>query len=222
MPNFQCSVCSKAFEVPQAALDKYPGWQPKHCREHSKQRSAREPQLLTQNTEVGGVGRGRTVREENLTIGQVLSKYSGGPESGVFTDGSAAPNPGPGGWGVVWVESGEILGQKHGYDPDTTNNRMELTAVLEALRSIPEGSSAQLFSDSQYVVKGMSQWVAGWQKRNWRKADGKPVLNDDIWKRLVEIASSRKIQWNWVEAHAGQVENERCDALANRAIDEAP
>ena len=140
----------------------------------------------------------------------------------IWTDGACRGNPGHGGWAYIIRADDGTEDVCYDYDPSTTNNRMELTAVLEALRSIPEGSSAQLFSDSQYVVKGMSQWVAGWQKRNWRKADGKPVLNDDIWKRLVEIASSRKIQWSWVEAHAGQVENERCDALANRAIDEAP
>ena len=155
MPNFQCSVCSKAFEVPQAALDKYPGWQPKHCREHSKQRSAREPQLLAQNTEVGGAGRGRTVREENLTIGQVLSKYSGGPESGVFTDGSAAPNPGPGGWGAILRWGGiekELLGGELG----TTNNRMELKAVIEGLTALKKTSRVTVYTDSQYVQKGLS------------------------------------------------------------------
>ena len=98
---------------------------------------------------------------------------------------------------------------------------MELTAALEALRSIPDGAEATLFSDSQYVVKGMSEWVKGWQRRNWRKSDGKPVLNDDIWKQLIQAAVGRTIHWSWVEGHAGHEENERCDALANRAIDEA-
>jgi len=83
------------------------------------------------------------------------------------------------------------------------------------------GSEATLFSHSQYVVKGMSEWVKGWQRRNWRKSDGKPVLNDDIWKRLIQAALGRTIHWSWVEGHAGHEENERCDALANRAIDEA-
>lgn len=139
----------------------------------------------------------------------------------IWTDGACRGNPGQGGWAYIVRADDGVEEVCYDYEPSTTNNRMELTAVLEALRSIPEGSSVQLFSDSQYVVKGMSEWVAGWQKRNWRKADGKPVLNDDIWKQLVDVTANREVQWSWVEGHAGHDENERCDALANRAIDES-
>ena len=214
MPNFQCSVCSKAFEVPQAALDKYPGWQPKHCREHSKQRSARKPQLLTQNTEVGGAGRGRTVREENLTIGQVLSKYSGGPESGVFTDGSAAPNPGPGGWGVVWVAGGEILGQKHGHDPDTTNNRMELRALIEAFKMLPEDAVTKVLTDSRLCVNTITQWAPGWERKGWKKKSG-PIKNLELVQELLRLYRSHpKCELTWVAAHSGNRWNEYADSLA--------
>ncbi len=139
----------------------------------------------------------------------------------IWTDGACRGNPGPGGWAfIVRAEDGteEVC---YDHARSTTNNRMELTAVLEALKILPAGSSATVFSDSQYVVKGMSQWVVGWQRKNWRKSDGKPVLNDDIWKQLVEVAGIRDVAWQWVEGHAGQEENERCDALANRALDEA-
>ena len=139
----------------------------------------------------------------------------------VWTDGACRGNPGPGGWAYIIRASDGTEEVCYDYESSTTNNRMELSAVLEALRSIPEGSSVQLFSDSQYVVKGMNEWIVAWQRRNWRKADGKPVLNEDIWKQLVEAAAKREIEWNWVEGHTGQDENERCDALANRAIDEA-
>ncbi|MEE2890223.1 MAG: ribonuclease HI [Planctomycetota bacterium] len=139
----------------------------------------------------------------------------------IWTDGACRGNPGPGGWAYIVRASDGNEEVCYDYDSSTTNNRMELAAALEALRSIPEGSSVSLFSDSQYVVKGMSEWVAGWQRRNWRKADGKPVLNDDLWKQLVAVAANKQIEWVWVEGHAGQNENERCDVLANRAIDEA-
>ena len=139
----------------------------------------------------------------------------------IWTDGACRGNPGPGGW-VYIVRAGDGSEEVcYDHQPTTTNNRMELTAALEALRSVPEGAEATLFSDSQYVVKGMSEWVKGWQRRNWRKSDGKPVLNDDLWKQLVQANSGIQIHWKWVEGHAGHEENERCDALANRAIDEA-
>ena len=139
----------------------------------------------------------------------------------IWTDGACRGNPGPGGWAYIVRAHDGSEDVCYDHDASTTNNRMELTAALEALRSIPKGSRATLFSDSQYVVKGMSEWIPGWQRRNWRKSDGKPVLNDDIWKQLVAVDETREIHWEWVEGHAGQEQNERCDALANRAIDEA-
>ncbi|MGB1398370.1 MAG: ribonuclease HI [Planctomycetota bacterium] len=143
------------------------------------------------------------------------------PDFRIWTDGACRGNPGPGGWGyIVRASSGEESVQ---YDAErqTTNNRMELMAVIEALKSLPGPSSVELFSDSQYVVKGMNEWVKGWQRRGWKKSDGKPVVNDDLWKELVELAATHQVRWSWVEGHAGHEENERCDGLANQAIDEA-
>ncbi len=214
MPSFQCSVCSKVFEVPQTALDKYSGWQPKYCREHSTRRSASDPKLSARNAEVGGVGRGRTVREENLTISEVLSKYSGGPESGVFTDGSAAPNPGPGGWGVVWVEGGEIRGQKHGYDPDTTNNRMELRALIEAFKMLPEDATAKVLTDSRLCVNTITQWAPGWERKGWKKKSG-PIKNLALVQELLALYRAHpKCELTWVAAHSGNRWNEYADSLA--------
>ena len=136
----------------------------------------------------------------------------------VFTDGACRGNPGPGGWAAVIREAGETR-ELAGFDPKTTNNRMELTAAIEALASLPAGATARVVSDSRYVIDGITKWVHGWQRRNWRKADGKPVLNQEFWQRLVAETGSRTVTWEWVEGHTGHPENERCDELANQQID---
>ena len=139
----------------------------------------------------------------------------------IWTDGACRGNPGPGGWGYISRSASGDESAQCDAEQQTTNNRMELMAVIEALRSLPGSSQVQLFSDSQYVIKGMKEWIVGWQRRGWRKSDGKPVVNDDLWKQLIEIAALHEIQWEWVRGHSGHEENERCDGLANRAIDEA-
>ncbi len=143
------------------------------------------------------------------------------PDFRIWTDGACRGNPGPGGWGYIVRNTAGEEAVEYDAEKSTTNNRMELIAVIEALKSLPASSSVEIFSDSQYVVKGMNEWVKGWQRRGWKKSDGKPVLNDDLWKELIEIASKHQVRWSWVEGHAGHEENERCDDLANRAIDEA-
>ena len=139
----------------------------------------------------------------------------------IWTDGACRGNPGPGGWGYISRSASGDESSQYDAEQQTTNNRMELMAVIEALRSLPGSSQVQLFSDSQYVIKGMKEWIVGWQPRGWRKSEGKPVVNDDLWKQLIEIAALHEIQWEWVRGHSGHEENERCDGLANRAIDEA-
>ena len=136
----------------------------------------------------------------------------------VFTDGACRGNPGPGGWAAVVRESGDER-ELSGFDPSTTNNRMELTAAIEALASLPEGAEVRLTSDSRYVIDGITKWVIGWKRKNWRKSDGKPVLNQELWQRLDSENGRRKVTWAWVEGHTGHPENERCDELANIAID---
>ena len=137
----------------------------------------------------------------------------------IYTDGACRGNPGPGGWAAI-VQSDDGETELNGFDPSTTNNRMELTAAIEGLASIDEGIEAEVVTDSRYVHDGITKWVVGWQRRNWRKADGKPVLNQELWQRLVEEAGKRTVSWRWVEGHAGHPENERCDRLANLALDE--
>ena len=134
----------------------------------------------------------------------------------VYTDGACQGNPGPGGWAAVIVnpERRELAG----FEPATTNNRMELTAALEGLRALPPGSEIDLHTDSQYVRNGMQEWLARWRRNGWRTADRKPVKNADLWRALDELAAERRVHWHWVRGHNGHPENERCDELANDAI----
>jgi len=135
----------------------------------------------------------------------------------VYSDGACRGNPGPGGWGAIVRINGsekELLGG----ETTTTNNRMELTAVIRALEALKRPSRVRIYTDSQYVQKGISEWIRAWKKRGWRTADRKPVKNDDLWRRLDELNASHEVQWHWVKGHAGHPENERADLLANRGI----
>jgi ribonuclease HI len=135
----------------------------------------------------------------------------------VYTDGACRGNPGPGGWGVV-LRSGGHEKELLGGEAQTTNNRMELTAVIQGLLALKRSSKVRVYTDSQYVQKGISEWIHSWKRRGWRTADKKPVKNEDLWRRLDEAAAQHKVEWHWVKGHAGHPENERADALANRGI----
>jgi len=135
----------------------------------------------------------------------------------IFTDGSCSGNPGPGGWGALLRYDGherEILGG----EPDTTNNRMEMMAAIQALESLRRPVIARLHTDSQYLRDGITRWIASWKKRGWLTADKKPVKNADLWRELDALSQSHRIDWRWVKGHAGDPGNERADALANRGV----
>jgi ribonuclease HI len=134
----------------------------------------------------------------------------------IWSDGSCAPNPGPGGWGAI-VERGSERRELFGNHPASTNNIMELTAAIEALRTTPPGAHVILTTDSLYVKDGITRWITAWKRKGWRKSDGKPVLNQDYWRALDELAQQRHVSWEWVRGHDGHPENERCDELANQA-----
>ena len=136
----------------------------------------------------------------------------------IYTDGACKGNPGPGGWGAVLACAGREK-ELFGGDPLTTNNRMELMAVIQALGALKQGCRVRLHTDSQYVQKGISEWLAAWKRRGWRTADKKPVKNIDLWKSLDSAAQAHSIEWIWVRGHAGNVGNERADRLANRGIE---
>jgi ribonuclease HI len=135
-----------------------------------------------------------------------------------YTDGACRNNPGPGGWGVLLRAAGRER-ELSGREAATTNNRMELTAVIRALEALAPGARVRVYTDSQYVQKGISAWIHDWKRRGWRTAEKKPVKNQDLWMRLDEVARGHDVEWHWVRGHAGHPENERADALANRAID---
>jgi ribonuclease HI len=135
----------------------------------------------------------------------------------IFSDGACKGNPGPGGWGaIIRSEGGER--EIYGGEAATTNNRMEMTAVIRALESLPGRRHVRVYTDSQYVQKGISEWIRGWKKRGWRTADKKPVKNEDLWRRLDELNAAHRVEWHWVRGHDGHPENERADALANQGI----
>jgi len=133
----------------------------------------------------------------------------------IFTDGACKGNPGPGGWGAI-LRYGEHERELFGGERDTTNNRMELTAVIRALESLKRACRVELYTDSQYVRNGITVWMRDWKRRGWKTADRKPVKNQDLWQRLDELAAGHEIHWHWVKGHAGHPENERADELANR------
>ena len=137
----------------------------------------------------------------------------------IYTDGACSGNPGPGGWGAILRANGkekEIFGGER----ETTNNRMEMTAVIEALRALKRPVFARVHTDSQYVQKGISEWIYGWKRRGWKTADKKPVKNEDLWRTLDDLAARHRVEWVWVRGHAGHPENERADALARRGVEQ--
>lgn len=186
MPSFTCDSCGTSFDLPQAVLDRYPGWTPRQCR------SCRDAKPR------------RTAAPE------------ASPTDGVFTDGSADPNPGDGGWAAVWVRDGVVVDERSGGEPATTNNRMELRALIEGARMVPEGTPAILWSDSDLAVRTINEWAAGWERRGWKRKTG-PVQNLDLVKELYAIARARpELELRWIKAHAGHEWNEYADELANR------
>ena len=136
----------------------------------------------------------------------------------IFSDGACSGNPGPGGWGAI-LRSGTHEKEIWGGEPVTTNNRMELMAVIRALAMLNRSVNVRVHTDSQYVQKGISEWIHGWKKRGWKTADKQPVKNEDLWRALDEEAARHKVQWLWVKGHAGHPENERADALARLGVE---
>ncbi|MDG1415178.1 MAG: ribonuclease HI [Alphaproteobacteria bacterium] len=135
----------------------------------------------------------------------------------IFTDGACSGNPGPGGWGAI-LRYGETERELSGGEADTTNNRMELTAAIEALNALKRPCDIVLTTDSTYVKDGITPWIDGWKKRGWKNSQKKPVKNEDLWKALDEARSRHTVEWKWVKGHAGHAENERCDELARLAM----
>jgi ribonuclease HI len=139
------------------------------------------------------------------------------PQVVIYSDGACSGNPGPGGWGAILM-AGEHVKEIQGGEPATTNNRMELMAAIQALETLKRPCTVELHTDSQYVMKGISEWIHGWKARGWKTADKKPVKNDDLWRRLDAARSKHDVTWKWVKGHAGHEFNERADELARLGL----
>ena len=222
MSTFECQSCGRNFEVPQKTLEKYPAWQPKKClRCHSAMKTvtakpnqkARRPGGRPPATGAAPE-RSPGPPERDLTLAEVLKTYVGGPSTGVFTDGAAHPNPGRGGWGAVYVIDNEIVAQDWGSELQTTNNRMELTAILAGYRLVPPGQAVTVMTDSELCVKTINLWAAEWEKKGWRRKGG-PIKNLDLVQELYRVARARpEIELRWIKSHNGYLWNEYADALA--------
>ncbi len=152
--------------------------------------------------------------------GQAGRNLPGMTEVVIYTDGACSGNPGPGGWGAVLQWNGTVK-ELHGGEPQTTNNRMELMAAIQALEGLNRPATVQLYTDSKYLLDGITKWIHGWQRNGWRTAAKQPVKNADLWRRLVEAMDGHQISWQWIKGHAGDPGNERADELARLGIEEA-
>jgi ribonuclease HI len=204
MPDFTCGTCGHTFSIPDATLAKFPGWTPKQCMKCKGAKGASKP----------SAPRSSRSGEPNRTTREVLAAFKDGPDTGVFTDGAASPNPGPGGFGAVYVESGKIVSEQFGHEPHTTNNRMELKALIAGFKLVPAGTKTTVYTDSELCVNTITQWAAAWKRNGWKKKTGE-IKNLELVKELYELAQNRpEITLKWIKAHAGSRWNEYADALA--------
>jgi len=197
MSDFVCRDCGTTFSLPQPVLDRYPGWTPRQCR-------------ACRGTPGGGS------KFSSSGSGVANDSSPDDPTTGVFTDGSSSPNPGPGGWGAVYVVDDKIVDEACGHGGDTTNNRMELLALIKAVDLVPDGTEATVYSDSNLAVRTINEWAAGWEKRGWKRKTG-PVENLDLVKQAYAAYRKRpELELMWIKAHVGFRWNEYADELANR------
>lgn len=136
----------------------------------------------------------------------------------IYTDGACRGNPGPGGWGVI-MRYKETEKEYFGGEQETTNNRMEMTAIIESLQRLTRPCKVSIHTDSRYVIDGITKWIMGWKKKNWKTSKNQPVKNDDLWKKIDSLVVDHDIAWHWVKGHAGHIDNERADELANKGVD---
>jgi ribonuclease HI len=209
---FTCQTCGRDFELSQSVLDRYPGWVPRQCmdcREGAGRSAATSSRPAPAKTPSS-----RT-KTRDLTIDEVLSSYSDGPDTGIFTDGASEGNPGPGGWGAVYVVEGQVVDEAKGSDAFTTNNKMELTALIAGLGMAPADTPIDVYTDSQLIVNIVNTWADGWEARGWTKKSPGPIANLDLVKEahaLHKLKPLARIQW--IKAHSGYRWNEYADALA--------
>lgn len=218
MANFNCIQCNNSFSIPDEVLAKYPNWTPKYCPKCNPKKAN------TQNNAQGKFGatnentkkasKSSITKEEDLPLSKVLERFSEGPQSGIFTDGSSRPNPGPGGWGVVYVKDGNIINKLYGSQQDTTNNRMELTALLNAFTIAPLNEEILIYTDSELCVNTFTKWIQSWERNGWKKKTGE-IKNLDLIKQVYAKMKEKPLcKLTWIESHNGFLWNEYADSLA--------
>ncbi len=208
--TFTCRDCGKSFTMKPEVLARFPGWVPTQCLP-CKNRGKPRPKARKASARRGA----GSSKEENLTLEAVLAKYTAGPHDGVFTDGACSGNPGPGGWGTVWVQDGEVVDQRRGKDAQTTNNRMELAALIAAYEMLPPDEETTIWSDSNLCVQTINQWAAGWKRKGWKRGKDKPVKNLELVQRAYHLSLARPLaKLRWIKAHNGSRWNEYADSLA--------
>jgi ribonuclease HI len=207
---FTCQTCGKTFDLPASVLERYPGWVPRQCIDCRDGKS----KGLSKSA-AGQPGRSKSAsKTRDLTLIEVLDRFHDGPDTGVFTDGASAGNPGPGGWGAVKVVEGRLIAEDRGHEPDTTNNRMELMAMIAGLKMVDPEEKIGIFTDSKLVVDTLNSWAAGWERRGWKRKTG-PIANLELVKEAYRLARERRgASIQWIPAHSGYRWNEYADALA--------
>lgn len=210
--SFTCQICGKEFDLSQTVLDRFPGWSPRLCLDCKR---AEGRVMATTKPQAKPAASTSRTKSKNLTTAEVLASYTDGPDTGVFTDGASEGNPGPGGWGAVHVIDGEIVDEAHGSEAHTTNNRMELAALIAGLRMLPVDAETDVYTDSQLVVNIVTKWATGWKDRGWTKKSPGPIANLELVKEAYALSQERPgVRINWIKAHSGNRWNEYADALA--------
>jgi ribonuclease HI len=192
--------------------DRYPDWTPKQCLDCRDREKAPVSGYVA-----GGADTSRPSVSKNrdLTLAEVLSTFRDGPQTGVFTDGASEGNPGPGGWGAVLVVDGQVVAQDHGSDPHTTNNRMELKAMIAGLEMIPSDTPIDVYTDSQLIVNILTKWAEGWEAKGWKKKSPGPIANLELVQQAYQLTKAKpNATIRWIKAHSGNRWNEYADALA--------
>lgn len=202
---FRCDECGKEFDLRPDVLERYPGWTPRQClecREKGRRKtSVKRPPSASKN--------------RDLSVREVLESFSEGPDTGVFTDGASEGNPGPGGWGAVYVVEEKVVDEAMGADPYTTNNKMELTAMIAGLKMLEPDSDVDVYTDSKLIVDTLNSWAAGWEARGWKKKSSGPIANLDLVKEAFALSRDRpNVRIRWIKAHSGSRWNEYADSLA--------
>lgn len=200
---FQCETCGKEFDLRQDVLDRYPGWTPRQCMDCRDGKTSVTSRSASAS------------KNRDMTTAEVLASFTDGPKTGVFTDGASEGNPGPGGWGAVLVADDGVVAEDYGSDTHTTNNRMELTAMIAGLKMIPDDTAVEVYTDSQLVVNILTQWAAGWQAKGWKKKSPGPIANLELVKEAFALAQALPdVKIRWIKAHSGSRWNEYADSLA--------